>query len=101
MSSSLSHHPELARCYDAMNGKIIIALAVYAGEAKALGYRPTAIEHLAMAVAITEKMDAAGRYDAAPSLLVLGDLLDADGPDSIKAEVFARANQLNQLEVPA
>lgn len=80
-----------------MNNTIITALAFYAGEAKVLGYRSTAIEHLAMAVAITEKMDAAGRYDAAPSLLVLGDLLDVDGPDSIKTEVFARANQLGAI----
>jgi hypothetical protein len=82
---------ELNKCADVLNVAIITALSTYAGNALELGFRGVAVEYLAQSVAITERMDIAGRADTAPGMMKLADMLEADG---IRADVFTRASQL-------
>lgn len=94
MSLDTCNAKALNNCADVLNVAIITALATYAGSAKELGFRDVAVEHLAQAVAITERMHIAGRNDAAPNLMNLADMLEGEG---MRADVFARASELVRI----
>jgi len=82
---------ELDQAAAEMELAVMHALAGFAGKAMRLGYRDHAIESMARAVAIADKMTDDGRCDNSAALMTTAGLLEADG---IRAEVFARASAL-------
>lgn len=74
---------------------VMHALSGFAGKAMRLGYRDHAIESMARAVAIADKMTDDGRCDNYAGIMNAAGLLEADG---IRQEVFARASELRGQE---
>ncbi|MEG8026358.1 hypothetical protein QP162_21930 [Sphingomonas aurantiaca] len=74
---------------------VMQALATFAGKASRLGYRDHAIEGMARAFAIADKMTDDDRCDNYAGIMNAAGLLEADG---IRAEVFARASELRGQE---